>query len=179
MTAMKFNSLKRQRGATLIIALIVLVLVLMLGIGAISTSNTQVQLAGNLQFSDGAMNSAETAIASAEGWLSSGTNFSNAGFTTRNSSTTPQLWTMADNLSDPWSLTWSDTNSIKVGGQDSQRYLIQQLSTNNVLLGSSLVVGKQKSSACNRVNTYSIVARGTSARGAVKYVQDYYSVLNC
>lgn len=179
MTSMKFKSFKRQRGATLIIALIVLVLVLLLGISAISTSNTQVQLAGNLQFSDGAMNNAETAVAAAEGWLTTGTNFSNAGFTTRSSSTTPQLWTMTDSLSDPWSLTWSDTESVKVGGQDSQRYLIQQLSTNNTLLGSSLAVGKQKTTACNRVNTYSIIARGTSARGAVKYVQDYFSVLNC
>lgn len=167
----------RRKGATLIIALVVLILVLMLGIGAISTSNTQVQLAGNLQFADGAMNNAETAVSSAEQWLGSGTNFKNAGFSVRNAATTPHLWTMTDTVN-PLTMTWSDSNSLQVGS-DAQRYYIQQLSKNNVLFGSSLVVGRQKSSACNQVNTYLITARGVSARGATKYVQTYYSVLSC
>ena len=169
---------RRQSGATLIVALIVLILVLMLGIGSISTSNTQVQLAGNLQFADGAMNNAETAISSAEQWLSSSTNFQDAGFSVRNAATTPHLWTKTDTVN-PLTMTWSDSNSLKVAGNDAQRYYIQQLSKNNVLFGSSLAVGKQKSSVCNQVNTYLITARGASARGATKYVQDYYSVLSC
>ena len=54
----------RQGGATLVIALLILVLIMMIGITAVSTSNTQYKLAGNLQFEDGAMNNAETAITS-------------------------------------------------------------------------------------------------------------------
>ena len=74
----------RQRGATLVIALLILVLIMMIGITAVSTSDTQFKLAGNLQFEDSALNNAETAVAAAENWLSNGTNFSNAGFTTDN-----------------------------------------------------------------------------------------------
>ncbi len=57
-------SLRRhQRGATLVVALLILVLIMMIGITAVSTSNTQFRLAGNLQFEDSAMNNAEAAIA--------------------------------------------------------------------------------------------------------------------
>jgi Tfp pilus assembly protein PilX len=59
----------RQQGATLVIALLILVLIMMIGITAISTSNTQYKLAGNLQFEDGATNNAETAVTTAENWL--------------------------------------------------------------------------------------------------------------
>ena len=62
----------RQRGATLVIALLVLVLIMMIGITAISTSDTQYKLAGNLQFEDSALNNAEAAVTAAENWLSTG-----------------------------------------------------------------------------------------------------------
>jgi hypothetical protein len=53
------------------------------------------------------------------------------------------------------------------------------MSRNNKLQGSSQVVGGRTSSGCNQVNTYQITGRGTSARGATKFVQSFYSVLNC
>lgn len=173
----KLHSPKRQKGATLIIALVVLLLIMMMGVGALNTSNTQLQLAGNLQFDDGAMNNTETAVATAEQWLSSGNNYLNSGFTVY-SGATPHLRTMAETI-DPFTLAWSDSNSQSVASNNAQRYYIQQLSINNILFGSNLASGKQKSSACNKVNTYLITARGTSARGATKFVQDYYSVLSC
>ena len=49
----------RQGGATLVIALLILVLIMMIGITAVSTSNTQYKLAGNLQFEDSALNNSE------------------------------------------------------------------------------------------------------------------------
>ncbi|MBL8336979.1 MAG: hypothetical protein JNM97_09410, partial [Rhodoferax sp.] len=75
-------SLRRhQRGATLVVALLILVLIMMIGITAVSTSNTQFRLAGNLQFEDSAMNNAEAAVTAAENWLATGTNYNNAAFT--------------------------------------------------------------------------------------------------
>ena len=61
----------------------------------------------------------------------------------------------------------------------SQRYFIEQMSLNNRLQGSSQIVGGRSSAGCNQVNTYLITGRGTSARGATKFVQSYYSVLSC
>ena len=174
-SAYRFPS--RQKGATLVVALLILVLIMMIGITAVSTSNTQYKLAGNLQFEDGAMNNAETAVSTAENWLVTGTNYNNAGFTTYNATASPQLLPIGTN-NNPLNMTWSNSNSLSLG-DDTQRYLIQQLSTNNLLMGSSAVVGRQGISVCDKVNTYLITGRGTTHRGATKLVQSYYSVLSC
>ena len=167
----------RQQGATLVIALLILVLIMMIGITAVSTSNTQYKLAGNLQFEDGAMNNAETAVSTAENWLATGTNYNNTGFTTYNATASPQLLPIGTS-NNPLNMTWSTSNSLSLG-DDTQRYLIQQLSTNNLLMGSSAAVGRQGISVCDKVNTYLITGRGTTHRGATKFVQSYYSVLSC
>lgn len=190
----------RQAGATLVIALLILVLIMMLGITAVSTSNTQFKLAGNLQFEDGAMNNAEAAVTAAENWLATGTNALNPAFTAVAAATnpdpgssvaTPELLPRTTVVSiraardvSAFSRNWSTTApanlfSRAVGGNDTQRYYIELISLNNRLQGSSQVVGGRPSSGCNQVNTYLITGRGASARGAVKYVQSYYSVLNC
>jgi Tfp pilus assembly protein PilX len=174
----------RQRGATLVIALLVLVLIMMIGITAVSTSDTQFKLAGNLQFQDSALNNAETAVTSAETWLSNGTNFDDGGFNTYDN-TKPQLLPigrlagLAAPANSPLSMAWADANSLALAGNNRQRYYIELMSRDNKLQGSSQVVGGRTSSGCNKVNTYLITGRGLSARGATKFVQSYYSVLNC
>ena len=199
-------SASRQRGATLIVALLILVLVMMLGVTAISTSDTQFRLAGNLQFEDGAMNNAEAAIAEGESWLSTGTNYRNAAFDGAGpevatdprpfnaESGTPHIIPMttvasiraarATSVFNPDE--WNDYNSVAVPMKDGsgntnsrQRYFIELMSKNNRLQGSSQVVGGRPSATCNQVNTYLVTGRGESARGAVKYVQSFYSVLSC
>lgn len=185
----------RQRGATLVIALLVLVLIMMIGITSISTSETQFKLAGNLQFEDSALNNAETAVTEAENWLSSGSNYDNGAFTGVDPTTSPDpgpdagtpallarttvvaIRAARDRL--PLTMTWSDANSAKVSDNPRQRYFIELMSLKNKLQGSSQVVGGRTSSGCNQVNTYQITGRGDSARGATKFVQSYYSVLNC
>ena len=171
----------RQKGATLVIALLVLVLIMMIGIAAVSTSNTQYKLAGNLQFEDGAMNNAEIAVSTAEKWLATGSNYSNAGFTTYDAANSPHLYpttSTAAIVTNPLTATWSDSNSISVGG-DTQRYQIQLKSTNNLLMGSSAAMGGRAVAVCNKVNTYLVTGRGVTHRGATKFVQSFYSVLNC
>jgi Tfp pilus assembly protein PilX len=176
-------SRSRQQGATLVIALIILVLIMMIGVVAVTSSNTQFKLAGNLQFEDVAMNRAETAVSAAETWLSTGTNFADAGFTAY-AGATPQLHPvghlagLAAPANDPLTMTWDGTSDTQAGSSD-QRYMIEQMSSGNVLIGSSLAVGHQGASACNKVNTYMITARGQAVRGATKFVQSFYSVLSC
>ena len=178
-----FRLHSRQRGATLVIALLILVLIMMVGITAVSTSNTQYKLAGNLQFEDGALNNAEAAVTAAERWLSTG-NHNDDGFDLYVVAK-PQLLpigylaALAAPANSPLSMTWADTNSLSVGGNTSQRYFIEQMSRNNRLQGSSQVVGGRASAGCNQVNTYLITSRGVGARGATKIVQSYYSVLSC
>lgn len=178
------NMRRRQSGSTLVISLIILIILMLLGVTAMKTSDTQFQLAGNLQFEDSAMNNTETAIHAAETWLSTGTNYNNAGFTTYDSVNTPYFYptgylaALTAPANDPLTMTWSDATS-QLAATTSQRYIIELASTNSRLIGSSQATGGRASSGCNQVNTYRITARGISARGATKFVQSYYSVLSC
>lgn len=166
-----------QRGATLVIALIMLLLIMMIGIVAINSSNTQYRLAGNLQFENTAMNSAEAALAAGEQFLATAGSFKNPGFTTY-STTTPQLHPIAAPADDPLTMAWNGTSDIQVGSSN-QRYMVEQMSANSKLLGSSLAGGQQKVTVCNQVNTYRVTARGQAPRGGTKFVQSFYSVLSC
>lgn len=174
----------KQSGSTLIISLIILVILMLLGVSAVTTSNTQYKLAGNLQFEDAAMNNTETAINAAETWLATGANAKDAAFTTYDVAKS-QLYPigylagLTAPADDVLTMTWSDANSAQVAGNPNQRYIIEQMSINNRLAGSSQVSGGRSSSGCNQVSTYRITARGLSARGATKFVQSYYSVLSC
>ena len=179
----------RQRGATLVMALLILVLIMMIGIAALSTSNTQFKLAGNLQFEDSATNNAEAAIAAAEAWLAPDNNsYKDPGFTTYAHGPTPQLQPVTASLN-PMTMTWQDSvedadrsqnfaDSVRVAGNVSQRYFIQLMSKGNQLPGSG-ISPPRTSSACNKVDTFVITARGTSSRGATKYIQSYYSHKAC
>ena len=188
-----YSTRARQGGATLVMALLILVLIMMIGIAALSTSNTQFKLAGNLQFEDSATNNAETAITAAETWLSAGTNYNDAGFTTYDRLASPQLLPtgrlagLASPANSALGMTWVDSaetngatqaNSLSVSGNNSERYFIELMSKNNLLPGSGLGAPRA-SSGCNQVNTYQITARGQSARGATKFIQSYYSHLSC
>ena len=185
-TSRRYARPGRQGGATLVIALLILVLIMMIGITAVSTSNTQYKLAGNLQFEDGAMNNAEAAVAAAENWLVTSTNavppvphYLDAGFATANVTTGLLPITPPVSNATLLSMAWSNSNSQSVAGNSAQRYVIQLMSSNNLLTGSSAAVGRQGAAVCNKVNNYMITGRGTSHRGATKFVQSFYSILAC
>jgi Tfp pilus assembly protein PilX len=154
---------------------------MLLGVTAMMVSDTQYKLAGNLQFEDAALNNAEAAVTTAESWLSSSTggiaNIRNAGFTTYDSAATAHLYPTGT-APDPLTLSWSDSNSVQVG-DTGKRYFIELVSVNSRLLGSSQAIGGRSSAGCNQTNTYLINARGTSSRGATKFIQSYFSVLSC
>lgn len=165
----------RQHGSTLVVAMLILVLIMMIGVAAISTSNSGYKIAGNIQFEDSALNSAEAAVAAGEQWLTTGSNFDSADFTSTRSA--GKLWIADSNT--PLTRTWDDTDSLPVNGDASRRYNIQLLSVQSVMQGSNVVINPNLSSVCNKVNTYLVTGRATFARGATKIIQSYYSVLNC
>lgn len=67
---------RRQRGATLIIALIILVAMSLAGIATMRSVDTSAILAGNIAFKESATNAADQGIQAAQAWLSA-----NAGAT--------------------------------------------------------------------------------------------------
>ncbi|MFA5825056.1 MAG: PilX N-terminal domain-containing pilus assembly protein [Gallionellaceae bacterium] len=162
-----YNFPHKQSGSTLIVSLIILILLMLLGVTAMSTSDTQFKLTGNLQFENLALNNAETAAGIAERWLESV------------AATTPSASAVGA-LPDPLTgMAWTDADSTPVvAGDDTQRYVIGYVTTNaSPLAGVGLDCsdpGNEHNFDC--VNTYLVTARGKSGRGATKYVQTYYAV---
>lgn len=171
----------RQRGISLVTTLVMMLAVMVLGLSAILVSKGEFMLSGNLQFQSGALNEAEAAAVAAEQWISSGTNYLNAGFTTYNTGAgyLYPIGYMAANSIDPLTMTWSTSNSIQVGSITTQRYLIEFLAKDKTLIPTGLAVGGRSSSGCNKVDVYRIISQGGSARGATRMVQSIYSVLSC
>jgi Tfp pilus assembly protein PilX len=177
--SMKRSGPARQRGASSLFLTVILVMVVMLlAVTASMLSNTQFRLAGNLQFENVAFNLAEGAVASAENWISTGTNAKNDGFTTRSDST-PALYPIGGLTSDPLTMTWADANSTAVGGDDNQRYLVEKYGADNQPLGTGLDTGSRPMTYCQKVDVFLVSAKGKSARGTSKSVQTTYSVPSC
>ena len=174
--------LHTQRGISLAVALVVITVLMLTGVAAFYSSGTQFRLAGNLQYQNAAMNQAETAVAAGESWLATATNFQNAGFIAYNNSASPHLYPvgyLTANSMDPLTMTWTDSNSLKVDSTGNQRYLIEMLAQNKRLAGSDLSIGGRTSTGCSQVNVYRISALGASARGSSKTVQSAFSVKSC
>lgn len=163
---------QRQRGMSLVIALVMLAVLMMLGISAYVASGTQFRMAANTQFQNIAQGSAESALATAETWIAA--NYGNTGFTTR---TAGGLYP-AGTAPDPLTMTWDDTTSVKVDTLGSQRYIIELVAPDRVLpsnsLGSCNVYGM--SGPCPRVSVYRITGRGTSVLGTSQVVQSLFTV---
>lgn len=175
--------LHQQRGSTLILAMVILGLLLALGISSMLSSATQFRLSGNIQFEEQALNRAEAAIATAEHWLNG--NDRDAGFDQYSAATpylhpTGHLASMAAPDNNALTMRWSDANSLAIQpGDDTGRYFIERISLHVQAQGSDLSVGDRANTVCNAVNTYLITARGTAARGAVRWLQSYYAVPGC
>lgn len=172
---MKTSTIKRpscQRGASLVMSLIILVVLMLLGVSALMVSNTQSKLAGNLQFQTLAMFEAESALAQAENWLAQPANTASlATF-----GTVAGLYASGSNVN-PLTMTWNDTNSIKVDSAGNQRYIIELYAQNRVLPGNSVATcGYAMPGPCPNVNLYQTTARGVSQLGASKHVQSLFAL---
>jgi Tfp pilus assembly protein PilX len=184
----KVLKIRRQRGASSLFITVILVLVVMLlAVTAAVLSNTQFKLAGNLQYENIAFNLAEEALASAESWLStrdSAAAYANAtsdAFKTR-SNDVPHLYPigyLATNNIDPLTMTWSNSNSLAVNGDDTKRYLIEKYGADNVPLGVGVDSGGRVNTGCQKVDVFRITTRGASAKGTMKLVQTTYSLPSC
>jgi type II secretory pathway pseudopilin PulG len=149
----------KQSGSTLIVTLIILILVMLLGVTAMTTSDTQFKLTGNLQFEDLALNNAETAVSAGELGLAN-----NPLATSYPQTAAPTVAALGDPLA---ITTWPASG-----------YVIGYLSTNaSPTAGVGLDCtdpGNAHNYDC--VNTFLVTAQGTSGRGATKFVQTYYAV---
>jgi type IV pilus assembly protein PilX len=157
---------RRQRGATLIIALIFMVILAMLGASVASNNTMQERMASNTRNRDLAFQAAELAVRTAEANMLAGSNYGTAGNVGQyaNPPTTAGLWTgFADNYSaNDWrGFAWTTASyaitPANVAGNDvAARYLVERLTP---------VAGSRY---------YRITARGTGPNNSVAIVQIIY-----
>ena len=179
--------MNRQRGAAqLFVTVVLLMVVMMLGITAIILSTTQFNLAGNLQLENIAFNLAEGGAATAESWLHDSGNSTDAGFTTYMTGTPPLTYVYPIGYLagltppvDPLTMTWGDSNSQAVSGDDTRRYLIEKIGAKNQVFSAELNPGGRPLSGCQNADLFRITARGTSAKGTTKLVQSTFMVPRC
>lgn len=166
------HSLSRQRGMSLVMSLIVVGALILMGVSAVMVANTQFKVAGNLQYQNIAMSDAESALAVAENWLP--TNFANQAFAQTG---TPGLYPTGT-APDPASMTWDDTNSIKVDAAGNQRYMIELYLAGRTLPSNSVLQCSNygTNAPCPKVNVYRVTTRGVSRLGATRVVQSLFAV---
>lgn len=163
----------KQKGMTLMVAMITLVVLMLLGLGAMTASNTMFKLAGNLQFQNEAKNRAESALIKAETWLvaSVGTtpNSTNAGFTT----TAAPYYAPGTTLSPLTS--WPNAASAPATGE---QFIIQRITSTQVVPPGYTICFPQpcQTTLPPKYHLYRVIARGQSSRGAVRYVESIMQV---
>ncbi len=174
----------KQAGATLVIALIVLIVLMVLGVSAAMMANTQLKMAGNLQFENLAKNRAENQLVAAEVFLkNSGGAALHPGFITW-ASATKELHPKGQlTMTDPLKMSSADWLNNATG---EEGYMIELLVAGQLAedpnqgAAANAVVGLgNQPSGCNSVNLFRVTARGVSGRGAVRFVQSIHEVTSC
>ena len=162
----------RQRGASLVMSLIILVVLMLLGVSALMVSSTQSKLAGNIQSQTLATAEAESALSIAENWIAQPANTLTLGAF----GTVAGLYAKGSAVN-PLTMTWDDTTSIKTDSAGNQRYIIEVYAENRTLPGNSGgACGYGMPGPCPNVNLFRATARGVSRPGATRHVQSLFAV---
>jgi type IV pilus assembly protein PilX len=152
---------RRQRGAVLVISLIILLVITMLAVGSMRNTLLEEKMAGNSSDRNLAFQSTESAIREAEvfieGIVSLG-NFNGGGLVGRTDAE-PSFYDQA---------TWSDSSYHVVAGTDfgsydKPRYYIKHFTTVAGTEGSMNMSGYGDNKGTGDVTIFRITARGTGA----------------
>lgn len=156
------NSMKQQRGAVLIIGLIMLLLLTVIGMSSIRGTDLQERMAGNARDHNLAFQATEAAVRSAENYLS-GTSIAmydnGKGYNQELlDAESPTRWTVAE-----WGTKKSVTleNNTLVGVSEQPKYAIEQLEVTIFPGNYGSAVDQQSVDSMAEREVYRITARGT------------------
>lgn len=168
----------RQRGASLIIIVLMVLAMALTTLTAFHLSSNQYRLVANLQHIEQAFNRAEGALALGEEWLGKGDHARAAGFSSFDSAS-PALHPVGHLALvglDPKTMSWSDANSV---ADADGRYLIELLARNRQSIGSGLQIQQRQVGSCSSVDLFRIHATSNSVRGASRTVSSIYATDGC
>lgn len=158
-----------QRGAALVVSLVMMVILTLIGIVAMNSSSIELMMAGNMQLQTRATANAERTLATAEGvaeGLSGQTTYSEDGIYSRAN----QLSNLSLNVRNT---TWSFTSAQ--ADSENNRYVIEYLGVFPVdATGIKMGGGYSGSGGFSEVNVFRVTSRAEDAKGAVRMMQSIF-----
>jgi type IV pilus assembly protein PilX len=166
----------RQRGAVLIVSLLILLIMTMIGVSSLQSSATEEKMASNSRDRNVGFQSAEAALREAEDFLE--------GLVTAGSfDDTGGLYSSLDNAPDgldvapsPWETSGSHRTATAPGGSAGAQYFITRVGT--VQDKKSLIIGASSGpgGTNNEITIFQITARGQGANadGAEVMLRSHY-----
>ena len=164
----------RQKGATLIVCMIILVVITFLGVGSIQDTTLEEKMAGNMKNRNTAFQAAESALRDAEDFIDSLTitsSFNGSNGLLGENDTEPDYFTDS---------TWTASSSIASinlnNVKTAPRYIIKYVVENDIDENSGLnIEDYSESTAGSTVTVFKIISRGTGSTDSAKVVlQTYY-----
>lgn len=175
---MRHITANKQKGVTLVVAMVMLIVLMLLGISAMTASGIMSRLAGNLQFQNEAKNRAENALVMGEALLMAGTNSQNTAFSTPGAATTALPFYDPTAVLNPLT-TWPPV-AYSVDPAGTEQFIIQQVSSvKSPPAGQqipSLGGGGGPVAPTTNYYLFRVTAKGTSVRGATRLVESIVQV---
>ena len=163
-----------QRGATLIVSLVLLIVLTLIGVTAMSTSSLEEKMAGNSRDMNLAFQAAEAALKDAEEFLRTGFitaaafDGNNPGLYPTPAAGNPPPDVYSENV---WTTALTATTNLD-GISAQPRYIIEYMGT----VGENDINVINKATSGNTTEVFRITARGTGgSSNAVVHLQSYYA----
>lgn len=169
----RFKPLKNERGAVLIVSLMILVILTLLGITAMQTTTFQEKMAGNMRSREVAFQAAEAALRQGEALLQ-GAGVLDFKSVVNNSG----LYQAPAAGKDPWwaTIAWDGSDSVRIdrdieGTIARPRYIIEELGIAQTSSFKNIAAG----TPLPQLRNYRITARGVGgSAGVVAILQSTY-----
>lgn len=155
-----------QRGAVLILALVILLVLTLLGVSAMNSSSLQMLMTGNTQYQTVALSQAELTIRQGETLVDDIAAGTTAPPAIGYYDIRPGKGTEVDLTT----FTWDDTAAINFGAS----YYIIEYAGDKKLRAETLAWREGQNIAGDSVSVYRVTARSPATRGALRYVQSIY-----
>lgn len=157
-------SISQQRGAALIVSLVMMVVLTLIGVVAMNSSNIELIMAGNTQLQTRALANAERTLTSAESVadsLSIQGSYSEAGYYN----------VSGGSAKNPQDMYWDGTDSAQ-DTDENNRFMIEYTG-NFDIPGNSIVLGNNNT-PLQSVDIFRVTARSEDVKGAVRMVQSIF-----
>lgn len=165
-------SRSEQKGAVLVVSLMILVILTLVGVTAMATSSLEAVMAGNTQLQTRALANAENTLLTAEAAVDNITTTAGAFDWSQTDGYYLFDTTNPANNINPLLETWAFTS--QAGPTSDERYVVEYVG-NREIPGESIVVNSGTQTAGSYVYVFRITARSAEANsGALRLVQGIY-----